>query len=65
MSRLTDFIGDESGAITVDWVVITAAVIALCIGLMAAIGATTNRVTADTTTEMGTASAISDLADGS
>ncbi len=31
MNRLTYFLRDEDGAITVDWVVITAAVVALAI----------------------------------
>ncbi len=38
-----NFHNDESGAVTVDWVVLTAAVVALAIGILATIDtATTN-----------------------
>ncbi len=36
------FSKDEAGAVTVDWVVLTAAVVGLCLVLMAAVGGAIN-----------------------
>ena len=45
MKTLFDkFLKDESGAVTVDWVVITAAVVALGIGVLAAVQSEVNSV---------------------
>ena len=38
MSRVQKFIRDESGAVTVDWVVLTAAIVGLCIAIFAGLG---------------------------
>ncbi len=38
MNLFKSFKNDESGAVTVDWVVLTAAVVGLTLALMAAIG---------------------------
>ncbi len=48
-SRLARLVGDESGAITVDWVVLTAAVV----GLVTAIFVTLGNDTADYSEEIG------------
>lgn len=37
-SRLISFRSEESGAVTVDWVVLTAAVVALCLAVSAVVG---------------------------
>ncbi len=36
--QLNDFLQDESGAVTVDWVVLTAAVVGLSIAVFATLG---------------------------
>lgn len=40
--RFEAFLKEDKGAITVDWVMLTALVIVLCIALIAAIGPTLN-----------------------
>ena len=37
MTKFTAFLNDETGAVTVDWVVLTAAVVGLGLAVMAAI----------------------------
>lgn len=39
---LKDFLSREDGAVTIDWVVLTAAIVGLGIAVMAAIGGATN-----------------------
>jgi len=39
---LKDFLAREDGAVTIDWVVLTAAIVGLGIAVMAAIGSATN-----------------------
>ncbi len=42
ISEIRSFISDDTGAVTVDWVVLTAAVVALTIGVMAGITVATD-----------------------
>ena len=42
-----NFKNDESGAVTVDWVVLTAAVVGLAIGVMATITSNTDTLSAN------------------
>ena len=42
MQTLKTFATDESGAVTVDWVVLTSAIVGLAIAIMVAIGNATN-----------------------
>jgi len=44
---IAKFIEDENAAITVDWVVITAAIVGLCISVMVAVGAGTTDMSGD------------------
>ncbi|MHA6344463.1 hypothetical protein [Roseivivax sp. CAU 1761] len=48
------FLNDESGAVTVDWVVLTAGVIGLCIFAFATIEAATSDITTTTATAIAT-----------
>lgn len=41
------FLSDESGAVTVDWVVLTAAVVALAIGILASIDSATTELASE------------------
>ena len=38
MSRYSNFLSDESGAVTVDWVVLTASVVVLVLTMIASLG---------------------------
>ena len=42
-----NFANDESGAVTVDWVVLTAAVVGLAIGVMSTITSNTDNLASD------------------
>lgn len=44
MVKLTDFLESEDGAVTVDWVVLTAAIVGLGIVVIGSIGAGTTSV---------------------
>lgn len=44
MVKLTDFLKSEDGAVTVDWVVLTAAIVGLGIVVIGSIGAGTTSV---------------------
>lgn len=50
------FCADESGAVTVDWVVLTATVVALGFAVMNTVGTGVNSATSTMTTKMSTAS---------
>lgn len=41
------FISDETGAVTVDWVVLAAALIGLCLAIMSSVGEGTEDLTTD------------------
>jgi Flp pilus assembly pilin Flp len=53
---IKNFRKDEDGAVTVDWVVLTAAVVGLAIAAYGAIQTSTSDVLADTGVAVGTAS---------
>jgi Flp pilus assembly pilin Flp len=40
--HLKDFLNDEDGAVTIDWVVLTAAIVGLGIAVLAAVGGATS-----------------------
>jgi len=44
---IAKFKEDENAAVTVDWVVITAAIVGLCISVMVAVGAGTTDMSGD------------------
>jgi Flp pilus assembly pilin Flp len=47
LEKLKTFIHDEDGAVTVDWVVLTAGIVGLCIAAYASIEQETNQLSAD------------------
>ncbi len=57
------FVTDESGAVTVDWVVLTAAIVGISIGAVASIATGTNAVGTETRDALlsGTVQEIGDL----
>lgn len=50
MKFIKNFRQDEDGAVTVDWVVLTAAVVGLAVAAYSSISAGANNLTADTAT---------------
>ncbi len=52
MKLFTKFFKDESGAVTVDWVVLTAAVVGLAFAVMASVQNGTNSVAGAIETEL-------------
>ncbi|MCY4180738.1 MAG: hypothetical protein OXC60_05180 [Litoreibacter sp.] len=48
----TNFAADESGAVTVDWVVLAAVLIGLCLAVMATVGDGTEDLTSDLDAQM-------------
>ncbi|MFO7921929.1 hypothetical protein DZD18_14425 [Rhodobacteraceae bacterium W635] len=52
MSRTTNFIRNESGAVTVDWVVLTAATVGLGLATMAVVSAGVEDLSGDMRTQM-------------
>jgi hypothetical protein len=61
---IKEFLACESGAVTVDWVVLTAAIAGLGIGVLTAIELSMTQVTTEMATDMASSSDISDLASG-
>jgi len=57
MKLIKNFKNDESGAVTVDWVVLTAAVVGLAVAAYSSIERGASTLTSDTETYMGTAEA--------
>ena len=53
MNKLELFLNDESGAVTVDWVVLTAAVVGLAIGVMATITSNTDSLAGNIASAIG------------
>jgi len=56
---LKTFKNDESGAVTVDWVVLTAAIVGLGLVVMTSVSGGIEDVTTSITTDLGRASTIS------
>lgn len=50
MKLFTNFNNDESGAVTVDWVVLTAAIVGLGIAVLAAVSSGVSDLSTDTIT---------------
>ncbi|MBO9474389.1 hypothetical protein J7413_12635 [Shimia sp. R10_1] len=59
---IKNFRNDEDGAVTVDWVVLTAAVVGLAIAAFTVIEGATADLTGDASTALGTADANSTAA---
>lgn len=55
MTMFTSFLKDESGAVTVDWVVLTAAVVGLGLIVMAAVRPAVSNLAADIATSIDAA----------
>ena len=54
MKLIKNFKNDESGAVTVDWVVLTAAVVGLAVAAYSSIETGASSLTSNTATYMGT-----------
>jgi len=52
--HLKDFLKNEDGAVTIDWVVLTAAIVGLGIAVMAAVGGATNDLAVAIETKLDT-----------
>lgn len=61
-ANIKTFAADESGAVTVDWVVLTAAIVGLGIAVIASVRTGTNDVATQIQTSLSSAS-ITDLGD--
>ena len=48
------FLNSESGAVTVDWVVLTAAIVGLCLAVMAVVSAGVQDLSGDIQTQLET-----------
>jgi Flp pilus assembly pilin Flp len=57
MNFIKNFRKDEDGAVTVDWVVLTAAIVGLAIVAFSTIGDNTENLTNSIATEIGTVTA--------
>ena len=62
--RMKSFKNDESGAVTVDWVVLTAALVSLGLGIVLAIASAAAVVVENTDTKMLSASDVFYESDG-
>ncbi|MGH1356397.1 MAG: hypothetical protein ACRBBS_15120 [Thalassovita sp.] len=58
---IKNFRKDENGAVTVDWVVLTAAVVGLGVGGFAAVESSTSTLNTEMTTAMNTADATTTI----
>ena len=56
MNMIDRFINDEDGAVTVDWVVLTSAIVGLGIAVLMAVGGETTRLADAISAEMSTMS---------
>ena len=52
MSTLMNFINDEDGAVTIDWVALTAGVVILAVGLLALLEPALKEVVSSISTEL-------------
>lgn len=59
MNRISLFLADESGAVTVDWVVLTAAIVALGIAVMTSVGGGTTTLANKVSSHMASQSVTS------
>ena len=58
---IKNFRQDENGAVTVDWVVLTAAVVGLGVAAFTAVESSTSTLTTEMTTALGTADATTTI----
>ena len=58
MTKFSAFLKDEAGAVTVDWVVLTAAVVGLGMVIFAVIAPAVNNLTNEIGAEMNEATAV-------
>ncbi len=64
LPEIHQFTTSEDGSVTVDWVILTAAIAGLGIGIISAIELTMSDVSDEMNADMAIATDISDLADG-
>ncbi len=62
---IKNFKSDESGAVTVDWVVLTAAIVGLGIAVLAAVTGSTETIATNIKTELDNNATLDTTADGS
>lgn len=58
MTKFSAFLKDEAGAVTVDWVVLTAAVVGLGLVIFSILSPAVNNLTSEIAAEMDEATAI-------
>ena len=58
MTLFTKFANDESGAVTVDWVVLTAAIVGIAIAVISLISGGIKNAAGDINTELSAANAV-------
>ena len=54
MTKFSAFLKDEAGAVTVDWVVLTAAIVGLGLAVMSSVGGGVTTLGSSISTEVGT-----------
>ncbi|HGG04456.1 MAG TPA: hypothetical protein ENK28_03270 [Aliiroseovarius sp.] len=65
MKNFTNFLNDESGAVTVDWVVLTAAIVGLGIAVLTTISSSVEDVASTIDTQLNSMTALDTTLDGS
>ncbi len=65
MKTFTNFLNDESGAVTVDWVVLTAAIVGLGIAVLTTISSSVEDVANTIDTQLNSMTALDTTLDGS
>ncbi|HGG05987.1 MAG TPA: hypothetical protein ENK28_11050 [Aliiroseovarius sp.] len=65
MKNFTNFLNDESGAVTVDWVVLTAAIVGLGIAVLTTISSSVEDVASAIDTQLNSMTALDTTLDGS
>ncbi|HGG05988.1 MAG TPA: pilus assembly protein [Aliiroseovarius sp.] len=65
MNTFTHFLNDESGAVTVDWVVLTAAIVGLGIAVLTTISSSVEDVASAVDTQLNSMATLDTTLDGS
>ena len=65
MNTFTNFLNDESGAVTVDWVVLTAAIVGLGIAVLTTISSSVEDVASAVDTQLNSMATLDTTLDGS
>ncbi len=65
MQNFNNFLNDESGAVTVDWVVLTAAIVGLGIAVLTTISSSVEDVASTIDTQLNSMTALDTTLDGS